>query len=185
MTTDLANANPTKPCLALALGDAAGIGAELAARVLGDPEVREAARFVVIGDRRQLDQGARQAEVDVAIEDFDPAVDQDDCLVDLGNLDPSNVSIGEASPATGAAALENFAFALRLCDAGGAGATCFTPFNKHAMRLASDTYVDEIGFIKTTLNSETTGSEFNVLDEIWNARVHVPHPLERSRRQDH
>lgn len=158
----------TRPTLALALGDAAGIGAELAARVLADAEVRERARFIVIGDRRLMDRGEGEAGIEDVLGDAE--------LVDLANLDPATVSFGEASEATGRAALDNFAAALRICDAGGADAVCFTPFNKYAMRLAADDYVDEIGFIQRTIGTESEGAEFNVLDEFWNARVtsHVP-----------
>ena len=158
----------SRPTLALAIGDAAGIGPELAAKVLADDEVRQAAHFVVIGDRRLLELGAEQADVDLDLED--------DRFVELENLDPARVTIGEASELTGAAALENFATALTLCHRGGADATCFTPFNKHAMRLARPGYVDEIGFIQAVLDTEAEGAEFNVLDELWNARVtsHVP-----------
>ncbi len=165
-----------KTCIALALGDAAGIGSELAARVLSDPEVREAAHFIVVGDRRQLDQGATQAGVSVDIDAFNADRSQEDCFVDLGNLDPGGIRVGQASRESGAAALQNFAFALRLCDAGVAAATCFTPFNKYAMRLARPSYVDEIEYVKSVIGAETDGSEFNVLDEIWNARVtsHMP-----------
>ena len=157
-----------RPTLALALGDAAGIGAELAAKVLADDEVRAKARFVVVGDRRLMDQGAAQAGISP-----EPA---DDSFIDLGNLDPGVVSLGEASEETGAAALENFATAMRICRMGGADAVCFTPFNKHAMRLARPGFVDEIGFIQAVLETDADGAEFNVLDEFWNARVtsHVP-----------
>ena len=157
-----------RPTLALVLGDAAGIGAELAAKVLADDEVHAAARFIVIGDRRLMAQGEDQASVQVHF--------GDDRFVNLGNLDPRTVTLGEASELTGAAALENFAAGLTICHRGGADAACFTPFNKHAMRLAEPGYVDEIGFIQRTIGSEAEGAEFNVLDELWNARVtsHVP-----------
>ena len=157
-----------RPTLALALGDAAGIGAELAAKVLADDEVRAAARFIVIGDRRLLAQGEEQA---------DTQVDMDgDTFLDLVNLDPGAVTLAQSSALTGAAAQQNFATGLTICSRGGADAVCFTPFNKHAMRLAKPDFVDEIGFIQQTIGTETEGSEFNVLDELWNARVtsHVP-----------
>ncbi|MEM8648197.1 MAG: 4-hydroxythreonine-4-phosphate dehydrogenase PdxA [Pseudomonadota bacterium] len=158
----------SRPTLALALGDAAGIGPELAAKALADEEVRQAARFVVIGDKRLMELGAEQAGVDLEI--------SEDWFLERDNLDPETVTIGEASELTGAAALDNFGAALTLCHLGGADATCFTPFNKHAMRLARPEYVDEIGFIQAVLGTEAEGAEFNVLDELWNARVtsHVP-----------
>ena len=157
-----------RPTLALALGDAAGIGAELAAKVLADEEVQAAARLVITGDRRLLDQGAEQAGT--------PLNADETTFVELENLDPGSIKLGEATALSGAAAQENFATALRLCQMGGADATCFTPFNKHAMRLARPGFVDEIGFIQAVLNTEADGAEFNVLDELWNARVtsHVP-----------
>jgi 4-hydroxythreonine-4-phosphate dehydrogenase len=157
-----------QPTLALALGDGAGISAELAAKVLADPEVHAAAKIVVIGDRRMVEDGAVQARLEST-----PA---DGLFVDLGNQDPAGVTCGQASAQTGGAALENFAAALTICHRGGADAVCFTPFNKHAMRLARPSYVDEIGFIQAVLDTEAEGAEFNVLDELWNARVtsHVP-----------
>jgi 4-hydroxythreonine-4-phosphate dehydrogenase len=97
-------------------------------------------------------------------------------IVDMGNLDPSTVTIGEASAASGKAALENFGAALLAGKSGLADSVFFTPFNKHAMRLARPDYVDEIGFINATIGAERSGREFNVLDEVWNARVtsHIP-----------
>ena len=44
------------------------------------------------------------------------------------------------------------------------------------MRLAESDYVDEIGFVNRTIAATRNGSEFNVLDEVWNARCtsHIP-----------
>lgn len=165
-----------RPTLVLALGDAAGIGSELGARMVSDPRVIDAARLLVVGDRRQLDQGAVQAGLALNIPDWNPDKPQDVALVERRNIDPASVIPGRGDVTTGGAALDNFASALRICAAGAAHATCFTPFNKHSMRLAKPTYVDEIGFIQEVIATDAEGAEFNVLDEIWNARVtsHVP-----------
>ena len=79
--------------------------------MLADNDVRAQAKFVLIGDRRLFEQGGELAGVTVDL--------GDDTFVDLGNLDPSAVPLGEASEITGAAALENFVTALRLCRMGG------------------------------------------------------------------
>ena len=42
----------SRPVLALAMGDPAGVSPELTARLLELPEILETARLVVIGDRR-------------------------------------------------------------------------------------------------------------------------------------
>ncbi len=45
------------------LGDAAGIGPEICARVLSDRRLSDAARILVIGDARVLELGASQAKL--------------------------------------------------------------------------------------------------------------------------
>ena len=162
--------------IALALGDAGGIGLELAARLLahGDTDA------VVFGDARALATGAAQAgvTVDLARVDADALADLPDgpVLVDLGNLDPADAPLGRADAVSGRAALGNFRAALLAAKAGVADAVMFTPFNKAAMRMAKPDYVDEIGFIDAVLDAPRPGREFNVLDEVWNARVtsHIP-----------
>ena len=52
-----------KPTIALAMGDPAGISPELTARAAALPEVRDAARLIVIGDRRVFDEGMEIAKV--------------------------------------------------------------------------------------------------------------------------
>lgn len=173
--------NEAAPTIALAIGDPAGIGPELAARLLADPEIAAQGRFVVVGDRRVLAIGARHASVELDLPtatDLAAAasLDAPALLLDVVPLDPEAIEIGHAAATGGASALGNFAAALRLAQAGLADAVAFTPFNKHAMRLARPGYVDETGFIRAVLDLDVEGREFNVLDEVWNARVtsHVP-----------
>ena len=171
----------TRPTIAFAMGDPAGISPELAAKVLALPEIRSAARLVVFGDRRILDEGARVAgtAVDVRVVDDETAASQvqdGPVLVDLRNLAPAEVERGTATLAGGRFATENFRRALLAAKAGRADAVFFTPFNKAAMRMAYPAYDDEIRFINDVLGEAHPASEFNVLDRLWNARVtsHVP-----------
>ena len=154
-----------KPVIALAMGDPAGISPELTAKVVALQEVRDAARFVVIGDRRLFDDGARVAGVS-------PTVD----FHDMKNLDPSSIERGVATKKGGESALANYRHALRMVADGKAQAVCFTPFNKQAMRLADPSYDDEIRFTAGVLGFKGTATEFNVLEKLWNARVtsHIP-----------
>ena len=169
------------PHLALAMGDAAGISPELAAKVLADPEIRAAARITVFGDERVLRRGAEVAGVELDIDVVpdgsaaQPAPSRP-MLVDLGNCDPDDVPLGEISVAGGGFATENFRRALAMAAAGQADAVCFTPFNKAAMRLVTPGYEDEIGFTAEAIGFHGTAKEFNVLERLWNARVtsHVP-----------
>jgi 4-hydroxythreonine-4-phosphate dehydrogenase len=171
----------TRPTIALAIGDPAGISPELTARVLADREVRDAATFIVVGDRRVLAEGTRIAGVALDIpviaageplpNDLPGAV-----LVDRDDLDIGQVERGRATALGGGSALGNFQAALTLATSGRADAVCYTPFNKQAMKEAYPPYEDEIVFTAEFLGIETAASEFNVLEEVWNARVtsHVP-----------
>lgn len=169
-----------KPVIALAIGDPAGVGPELAARVVADPDVRAAASLVVVGDRRVLARGAADSGVTLDIdvrgpdEDIVPGVRP--VLIDLGHLDPTTIARGVAAAEGGRFALANFSTCLKLAAAGKAQAVCFTPFNKAAMRLAHPSYNDEVGYTHEILGIECPAKEFNILEGLWNARVtsHVP-----------
>jgi 4-hydroxythreonine-4-phosphate dehydrogenase len=169
-----------KPVLTLAIGDPAGVGPELAAKVLADPDVRAAADIIVVGDSRVLKRGAEVAKVKV---DIDVVRSPDELgnrpgtvLLDLGHLDPDSIQVGTASKEGGAFALKNFRTCIELAAKGRAGAVCFTPFNKAAMRMAHPAYDDEVGYGGEILGTKAPASEFNILEKLWNARVtsHVP-----------
>lgn len=170
-----------RPVVALAIGDPAGIGPELAARLVADAGIRDAALLIVVGDARVLQRGAEQAGVVV---DVDTRSAGDDLrprdrplLLDLGHLDPDSIEPGRPQQGGGAFALRNFRTAIHLAAGGEAEAVCFTPFNKAAMRMAHAAYDDEIGYALDALGLHgVPAKEFNILDGIWNARVtsHVP-----------
>jgi 4-hydroxythreonine-4-phosphate dehydrogenase len=168
------------PVIVLAIGDPAGVGPELAAKLVADPDVRAAMSLVVVGDRRVLERGASDSGVILDIDIRGPnesiASAGKPVLIDLGNLDPATIDRGVASEAGGRATLANFSTCLRLAAAGKADAVCFTPFNKAAMRLSHPPYDDEIGYTSEVLGLDCPASEFNILEGLWNARVtsHVP-----------
>lgn len=170
----------TLPTIALAMGDPAGISPELTAKMLADADIRAAARIVVFGDRRILDEGAKVAGVALDIAVVSPTAPRDTAarpvLVDLGHLAPQDVKRGEATPEGGAFALENFRRALVMANEGIADAVCFTPFNKKAMRYVYPNYDDEIRFAADVTGFTGAAREFNVLDNLWNCRVtsHIP-----------
>ncbi|TWB04438.1 4-hydroxythreonine-4-phosphate dehydrogenase PdxA [Bradyrhizobium stylosanthis] len=170
-----------KPLVALAMGDPAGISPELTAKLVVQDDIRAGCRLVVIGDRRIFDQGARVAGVTPGLTMVEQGADlraaKDEALfVDLGHLDPKEVTPKTATLAGGKFALANYRHALELGRDRRVDAVCFTPFNKQAMRLARAEYDDEIAFSAEVVGLRTPASEFNVLDRLWNARVtsHIP-----------
>jgi 4-hydroxythreonine-4-phosphate dehydrogenase len=162
------------------MGDPAGISAELTVKVIALPEVRAAADLVVIGDARMLAAGARAAgmtpDVELRSRTDQAPIGAKPVFIDLANLDPARIELGTATRTGGEFALANFRAALELAAAGRADAVAFTPFNKAAMRSAHPGYDDEIGYSAEVLGTTGPASEFNILDEVWNARVtsHVP-----------
>ncbi len=171
------------PRLALVIGDAAGIGPELTARLLGRPEVVERAAVLVIGDARVLERGMEQAGERPAVAvagDAEAAAAMvapgRPVLWDRGDCDPALCPPGRVSAVAGAAALAAYRAALDLAVAGRVDAITFTPFNKQAIRLAHGSYEDEIVEAVAHLRLEQPGCEFNLAEGIWNARVtsHVP-----------
>jgi 4-hydroxythreonine-4-phosphate dehydrogenase len=173
------NDRHAKPLLALAMGDPCGISPELAARLLVDPQVAEEARLLVIGDARIIALGCADAGVTVDL----PRVQREGAsaitshaLLDLGHLDPADIERGVASTNGGRFALRNFTVALELAREGMVDAVTFTPFNKQAMKLARGAYDDEIAVVSEVLQAKAHGREFNVLGDLWNARVtsHIP-----------
>src|ERR1700694_6290357 len=63
------------PRVAIALGDPAGIGPEIALKAALDPEVRALCRPVLFGDRRALDAHAKCCGMSVRIESIGQASD--------------------------------------------------------------------------------------------------------------
>ncbi len=173
--------NSTRPTLALAMGDPSGISLELAAKLLADDEARGFANYIVVGDRRALAEGEAIAGVSLDLPTWKPGdadidLSKGAVVADLGHLDPSGITRGTSSVAGGDFAMANFRTVLRMGAKGAADAATFTPFNKHAMRLSYPTYVDEIEIISQETGSTKGGREFNILPNLWNARVtsHVP-----------
>jgi 4-hydroxythreonine-4-phosphate dehydrogenase len=145
----------------LVLGDPAGVGAELAAKLLQGLSAEERRSTLVVGDARQLEAGARIAGVKL------PAVE----VLDRANADPAAIGLGKACAVGGRAALENFTTALDLARAGKLDAVCFTPFNKQALMLAGNRFEDELRYAADHLGWKKPVGEFNVLGKLWNARV--------------
>lgn len=169
-----------KPVLAHVVGCPAGVGPELSAKILSDPALHAEARIVAIGDARILAEGARVAGVslDLATISEDDAIPAGEgpVLIDMKRIDAKDVRVGELARPHGEAAIANFFKALELAKSGSVDAVTFSPFNKASMRLAHPSYEDEVVFLNEVLAFAGVAQEFNILPNLWNARVtsHVP-----------
>ena len=65
-----------KPRIALIPGDPSGIGPELVAKLLAEPELSHDADILVIGDRHVLEMGQHQAGIENIFKTVDPFRDE-------------------------------------------------------------------------------------------------------------
>ena len=164
------------PRIAVLLGDPAGIGPELIARLLAKAENRARADLLIIGDRRELETG-----MDIAGQRFDyKVVENADAafrqagvpsLIDFRLADDAPYERADSTERGGRYSLDAFKQALALtqsnerrpcCSRRSIRRRCTWPAWKPATRWNG-----------LRSNSAIRGSfcEFNVLDELWTSRV--------------
>ncbi|KND59960.1 4-hydroxythreonine-4-phosphate dehydrogenase [Candidatus Burkholderia verschuerenii] len=155
--------------IALSIGDPAGIGAEIIARLLADPATHANAHITLISNREALARGAAAAGV--------PVPQASDWL-DIPEWAGSDAVfapgvIGEAS---GRFMLDSLTLAVRMVQQGQADAVCFGPLNKSALRAGGMKEENEMRWFAKLLEHRGVCGELNVLDPLWTARVtsHIP-----------
>jgi 4-hydroxythreonine-4-phosphate dehydrogenase len=170
-----------KPRVALLLGDPSGIGPEVAAKLLSQPETLEAAHVLVIGDEALLQRGQGAAGTEAPITVLDTAErfapqDGEACLLQQGHADPAGFPVGEANAQSGRYVLETLKGALALAKDGVIDSICFAPLNKQAMSLGGSPFEDELHFFAHELGFKGHLGELNTFDRLWTTRVtsHVP-----------
>ncbi len=146
-----------RPIVAMTLGDIAGIGPEVVAKALRHPEVYRLCRPLVIGDARVAELGLLNVIATLPAEggawsNVDWPTDEA-LLLDLHNVDPARVTLGEISPVAGRAAVDYVLRAVELAQAGAIGAVATAPLNKEAMRLAGYDYIGH-----TEILADVTGA---------------------------
>ena len=151
-----------KPAIALFTGDPAGVGPELIARLLADGEVAKRADIRLITSRAVMEEGLRAAGVRL---DYEPM------LVRWAGLDEGAFERGVAGAKNGRFMLEGLRVGLDLCRTGKAGAICFAPLNKAALRAGGMDHPDELHWFAETLAFDGTCVELNVLETLWTTRV--------------
>jgi 4-hydroxythreonine-4-phosphate dehydrogenase len=165
-----------KPRIAVLLGDPAGIGPELIARLLARPENRARADLLIIGDRRELDRG-----MEIAGERFDYTVVENPqgaasdtdvpSLIDFRLPDDAPYERAESTERGGRYSLEAFKQALALTQSNETQAMLFAPVNKTSLHMAGMETGDEMEWFARQLGYSGSFCEFNVLDELWTSRV--------------
>lgn len=165
-----------KPVIGLMLGDVTGIGPEISAKLLASGEAGKLANVVVIGDKRVLDLGIRNAGVKLGYRVV-PSVDairwpsEQLPLVDLGNVDPAKFPQGVSSPESGKLTGDTLKHMIDLALAGKLDGICFAPLNKGAMHQGGWKFHDEHQMFAKLTNHSGFFGEMNVIREFSTFRV--------------
>lgn len=164
------------PRIGFMLGDVTGIGPEIAAKLLASGKAAQMAEVVIIGDRRVLELGMRDAGVKVpytACRSIDEVTwpRQDIPLVDLGNMDPACFRRGESADEAGRLCGDTFKFMIDLALAGKLDGICFAPLNKGAMNRGGWKFNDEHQMFASLTGHSGFFGEMNVIEQFSTFRV--------------
>ena len=169
-----------KPMIAVTLGDPAGIGPEIIAKTLADPETYKICNPLVVGESHAMQMGidiAGQSLKINSIEEPEEAIFSHGTidLIDLKNLDPTKIEMGKPAAMTGAASVHYVIHAADLALAGKVDAIVTAPLNKEAMHMGGYNYPGH-----TELLAEKSGtSEYAMMLATGSLRVvhvttHIP-----------
>lgn len=171
------------PVVALTLGDPAGIGPELIARLLARADLTCLGKLVLVGDEWLWAEGQRVAGLQVPTERVAslaevrrrPA-DAPPAFLPMDTVQLAQVCRGQADATGGASVLKVLDFCMDAALAGDIDAICFAPLNKHAMKLGGLRHEDELHHFAQHLGVTGYFCEFNTLGALWTARIssHVP-----------
>jgi 4-hydroxythreonine-4-phosphate dehydrogenase len=147
-----------RPTIALFAGDPAGVGPEIVAKLLAEPETTRSADVLLIAGRASFDVHTRVP------------------LVEWAGLDAPPFPLGVAGPGNGRFMLDGLRVGVDLVRAGRADALCFAPLNKGALRAGGMDHPDEMHWFAEVLEWTGPCVEFNVLEDLWTSRItsHVP-----------
>lgn len=135
-----------KPIIAIPMGDPAGIGPEIVVKALSKKEVFDAARCIVVGDRKIIEDALRFTGTDMKVRLIQKSQEGDYSegilnLIDLDNVNMEEFIIGQVSGMCGRAAYEYIEKSIALANAGEAAAVATTPINKESLKAGNINYI--------------------------------------------
>jgi len=171
------------PVVALTLGDAAGIGPELVARLLSQSGITANANIVLLGDAWLWQDGQDIAGMTVATQAVQSLADvrarpdtRLPALFAVDTIAKAQVVRSQPIAACGASVLTVLNLCMDATKRGEVDAICFAPLNKFAMKQGGLKHEDELHHFAEYLGVTGYFCEFNTLGDLWTSRVssHIP-----------
>lgn len=136
-----------KPLIYIPMGDPAGIGPEIIVKALANENIYEVCKPIVIGDLKVIKKAAEICNLNYTLRSiskgeegcYEPLVIN---IIDLNNIEPSELQHGTVQAQNGVAAYEYIKKAVELAQNSALAALATTPINKPALKAGN---VDFIG----------------------------------------
>ena len=133
------------PIIGITMGDPAGIGPEIAAKAMANPETYKKCKPLVVGDASVMEQAIKIAKVNLRL---NPITKPSEAkfefgildVVDLKDVDVEKLQHGKISAMAGKAAFDAVKKVIEFAMADEVDATVTGPLNKEAINLAGYHY---------------------------------------------
>jgi 4-hydroxythreonine-4-phosphate dehydrogenase len=156
-------ASEYKPAIAITMGDPCGIGPEVVVKALADPQVYASCRPVVVGNTYAMQQAVKLTRLPLRInETDDPTSAGEDPsvvdVVDIHNLNPEDITVGQISIPCGKASMEWVSKAGQLALAGIVDGLATAPLNKEAASLAGYQSIGHMELLQELSGAKTVAT---------------------------
>lgn len=166
--------------MGILLGDAAGVGPEIVAKLAVANFFTDYCNPIVIGDVRVLNRAFSYIGLSASIQVVESVegIDWTEGLpvLDQKNIDPSLVPVGQMNKHAGKACLEMLEKAIELYKDKKIEGFCFAPLNKAGMKEAGCKFESEHHFMADLFQFTEPFGEINVVGDLWTTRTtsHIP-----------
>ena len=152
-----------KPAIAITMGDPCGIGPEVVVKAMANPQVYNTCRPLVVGNVYAMEQAVALTGVSIRIKEagdpasagLEPGVIE---VVDIHNLNPEDITVGQINPTCGSAAMEWVTKAGELALAGVVDALATAPLNKEAASLAGYKSIGHMELLQELSKTKTVAT---------------------------
>lgn len=156
-----------KPLIAIPIGDPAGIGPEIVVKSIANKDVFQAARCVVIGDKKVMEDAIEFTGIPLKINiisKLDEAVFEENTLnlIDLDNVNMEDFKYGEVNGMCGKAAYEYIEKSIELANRGEVDAVATTPINKESLKAGGINFIGHTEIFGALTNTEDPLTMFEV-----------------------